>query len=87
MLWPLELNNGQDDMYGNTYDSFIDMIVGCSNKVPSSDLVTKISSDLFQVDKEFYSDKTLPLMSQTEQKIETVKNPVFHCVHKNSSKN
>lgn len=61
-------------MYGNTYDSFIDMVVGCSNRLPSSDLVTKISSDLSQVDKEFYSDKTLPLMSQTEQKIETVYN-------------
>ena len=76
MMCSLELCVGTPclDMYGNTYDSFIDMIVGCSNKVPLSDFVTKINSDLFQLDKEFYSDKTLPLMDQTEQKIETVYN-------------
>ena len=61
-------------MFGDTYESFVDMIVECNNKVPSSDFVTQISSDLFQVDKDFYSGKTLPLMDQTEQKIETVYN-------------
>ena len=50
------------------------MIVRCTNNVPESDFVTKISRDLFQLDKDFYSDKTLPLMSQTEQKIEAVYN-------------